>query len=204
MNGKPRLFGLALAVLLMLAVACGDDNAQEAADPTATVAAPEATATVVPASATNTPPSTDGATGIPELDAVIDALRSGDPEALRPLLRYMEVTCRTEGEVGATECELFPFSVCEAPEMFGPETIGPALSVLTESEVYAVYRAAAHERYPAEYVAVVSDTSPDADGFAWAVLIEDGRIFRMHFSCAVLAEEFAEQFDDPVLPPQLP
>lgn len=200
MNRNLLLFGLALAIVLILAVGCGEDSVQESADPTATVA----TATEVPVPITRTPPSADGATGIPELDAVIDALRSGEPETLRPLLRYMEVTCRTEGEVEATECELFPFSVCEAPEMLRPETIGPALSVLTESELYAVYRAADHERYPAEYVAIVSDTSPNADGFAWAVLIEDGRIFRMHFSCAAPADEFAEGFDNPVLPPQLP
>lgn len=211
MNVKPHLIGLALTILLVIAVACGGDGSPEPADTPAT----EATATVVPVSATSTPPGADGATGIPELDVVIDALRSGDPDTLRPLIEFRKVACSPEGQIltGAPECgpdeedgelvDVFNYGVCEG-QFLRPQQIGQALSVLAEIELYAVYRATDHERYPAEYVAVVSSTSPAAEGLGWAVLIEDGRIFRLSFSCAVPTEEFAEQFQDVVLPPQLP
>ncbi len=210
MNRKLSLFGFALAILVILAVACGEDSAQESADPTAKVA----TATEVPVSATSTPPGTEGATGIPELDAVIDALRSSDPDALRPLIGFRKVACIPGGLIftGAPDCmpdeedgelvDVFSYAACEG-EYIRPQAIDRidrVVSVLTEYELYAVYRAPDDERYPAEYVAIVSDDA----GLGWAVLIEDGHIFRMHFSCAAPAAEFAEQFDNPVLPPQSP
>ena len=205
---KPLLIGMALTLLLVLAVACGEDDSQEPTE----IPATEATATVVGASATSTPPGTEGITGIPELDVVIEALRSGDAETLRPLIEYREVACNTDFEVGLTGCtadeeagdlvEVFHFAVCEGQNL-RPEFIDQALDVLAETELYAVYRAPDDEHFPAEYLAVVSSTSSDTDGVAWAVFIEDGRIFGLVFSCALPAEEFAERFQDAVLPPVL-
>lgn len=98
---------------------------------------------------------------------------------------------------------MFSYVVCEG-DFLRPQEIDRIVSVLTESELYAVYLAEDDERYPAEYVAIVSDTSPNAAGLASAILIEDGRIVGLSFSCALPPEEFAEQFDNPVLPPQSP
>lgn len=92
MNGRLHLFGLALTILLILTVACGEDSARESVDPSATLA----TATVA-VSATSTPSTTEGATGIPELDAVVDALRSGDAETLRPLIEFRPVALQPGG-----------------------------------------------------------------------------------------------------------
>lgn len=209
---KLLLIGMALTTVLVLAVACGDDDSQEPADTPTTEATAGATATVEVAPETGTPPETEGATGIPELDTVIDALRSGDAEALRPLIEYREVACKADLQIGAPGCgpdqedgdlvEVFTYGACEG-EFLRPEAIDLALDVLTETELYAVYRAPDDERYPAEFVAVVSSTSADTDGLGWAVLIQDGRIFRLSFSCAAPAEEFAERFRDIVLPPVL-
>lgn len=209
MNGKILLTAMALTIVFVLAAACGGGDSEEPADTPAT----EATATVAVASETSTPPGTEGATGIPELDAVIDALRSGDVETLRPLIEYREVACNADPQIGAPVCgpdeedgelvEVFSYGACEG-EFLRPEAIDLALDVLAETELYAVYRAPDDERYPAEFVAVVSSTSSDTDGLAWAVLIQDGRIFTLSFSCAAPAEEFAERFQDVVLSPVLP
>ncbi len=231
MNRKPYLFGLAIAILVILAVACGEDNAKESADPSATVAtatvatatdvpvsvdpsATVATATDVPVSSTSTPPTTEGATGIPELDTVIDALRSGDADKLRPLLEFSEVSCNTDGQVGLTMCaadeeagdlvEVFQFVVCEGQSLRRGE-IDRALSVLTESELYAVYRAPEDSRFCGEYVALISaPTLSGLEDLAWEVVVQDGRIVLLAFTCSLSTEEYAEGFDNPVLPPQLP
>lgn len=209
---------MATAILFVFAIACGEDDSQAPAG-TAIIEAKEATetraatATTVraPATATSTTGAAAGSSGIPELDVVIDALRSGDAETLRPLLGFSEVACNTEGFVGLTMCrpgeeagelvEVFRFIVCEGQNL-RPDDLGQALNVLAEAELYAVYLAPDDERYlDADYVALVSFAAPVEERVAWEVHVEDGRIVKLGFTCAVPIEEYAEQFQDAVLPP---
>ena len=39
-------------------------------------------------------------TGVPDVDAVVQAVLSGDQEALRGFVRYMPVACSTKSEIG--------------------------------------------------------------------------------------------------------
>jgi len=74
-----------IAAAAALAAGCGDgDDGGGGATATAVVPTPEATATPLP----DEPLPTAGLTGIPELDAVIDAIRSGDGQAIGDRIKY--------------------------------------------------------------------------------------------------------------------
>src|SRR3990172_11819411 len=99
--------GTVLAILASVAMAC--DDGEEAA-PTPTAPATEAATATAPATAPLTPPT--GRTGIPELDAVIDAMVTdhGQKEtpALAALIGFTQVPCISTPEgIGAPPlCEL--------------------------------------------------------------------------------------------------
>ena len=202
---------LTICVAAVLAAACGDgDDGDET--PTTTVAQPtsQPSATSLP----DEPLPTAGLTGIPELDAVIEALRSRDAEALRPLIAYSQVTCDPAGQVisGLPECrpgeqdgqlvEVFRYTACEG-QYLRPDEIDEALSILAGTALYAVFESPQDQVYDSEYVAVVSDQSPDRTNLGWQVEITGGRIVAFRFSCATTPEDLigAQGLTDPLLAP---
>lgn len=107
-------------------------------------------------------------TAIPDVDAVLAAVESGDPQALRNLVRFTTVACtKAEGLGGPPKCreneaegtlvQVLPILGPEGHHMNEAELAGfPGLSVLG---LYAVYRvsdtAYSEEAYPAGEYAVM-------------------------------------------------
>lgn len=201
---------LTICAAAVLVASCGDDNEEATSISTAAAPTAEATATTVP----ETPISTAGLTGVAELDAVIDAIRSGNMEALRPLIAYSQFACSPEGQVitGQPECrpgerdqqlvEVFRYTACEG-QYLRPDEIDMALSILAGTALYAVFPAPQDDMYDSEYVAVVSDRSPDRTNLAWEVEIAGGRIAAFRFSCAGTPEQLIESrgLTEPLLAP---
>jgi hypothetical protein len=98
-----------LLVSFVLAAACFDDD-DSGTEPTAPIAIAPATSTGAPTAEPRTPPPPDGessdrTTGVPELDAVIEAVESHDSAALRELIEFQTFTCTTAlGEGGPPKC----------------------------------------------------------------------------------------------------
>lgn len=107
-------------------------------------------------------------TGIPDIDVVLDAVESGDPNALRELFRYTRTSCTNaeglggppkcrDGEAAGTMVEVLPFLGPEG-SFLRVDEVGdfPGLNV---TGLYAVYqvseKAYSDEDYPAgEYAAI--------------------------------------------------
>lgn len=188
-GGLAVLRGLVAAIVLFAAgtlLACGGRSPDE---PTPVPSAePTTQPTPVP-----TPDATANArrTGIPEVDAVIDAVLSRDAAQLRTLVRFQRVACigPTPGNLGA----LF----CEDGELEGTEsTVLPAVTCegyyIREEELtlddptlnlYAVHRTEGGG-YSIVFSRVVNDNL-----WSMAVNMEDAEVTSLNFGCADSPEE---------------
>jgi len=208
-----------VGLLLVAALAFGAACRGGASQPTqTTLSSPEtrATATVPP-----------GTTGIAELNPVIDALRSGDPAAVRQLIEFTELPCI--GPVPGPEYG----PLCEANEADGelvdvyfdlvcdetylrPRQAEELAARLASSTLYAVYRVPpdygfadasyADLGFPPEYVAVLSSAAPGFPDAGLETVIHHGRIIADHWSCTDHVRDFVQLrgLTDAVLPPQKP
>ena len=204
---------LPLVLLLGLTLgfaACGDGGGQDRATPT-TAAQPSPTA------------ATSRRTDIPEVDAVLDAVESGDPDRVSALLRFTPILC--EPSTPYFHCgldhegslvDVIPISICEEalsdrhgvdaylratlvdPALYGVYKAPPGL----EQRTYGVYP-------PAEYIAVFS-RQPLAGREVLAVAIDRGEIVKVFFAtpfppstCASTPAEIvaALGLEDAILPP---
>ena len=226
---KPSTLVLTVAAFaLVVAVASACDGGDKG-EPTATATVAPTTTPAATGDLTATPAATGeatvstGRTGIPELDAFIDALIADhgkkETPALAALIGFTQIPCTTtpEGIGGPPLCQLneeegelvevFSYGACEG-EYLRPHQIDRVLNLLAGAELYAIYRPSAGGRYSGDYVAVVTDTAAERErtGLAWAVEIDDGKIVGLSFSCAAEPEEFVQQFapEDVVLPPDTP
>jgi hypothetical protein len=195
------IFGAALA-----SFACSDDGGDEPeAAATTEVTAPGGDGT------TPTAGSAERRTGIPEVDAVIDALEARDVESLTAIVELQPVACigPTPASLGALFCQegeaegavsnVLPVSNCESSyvrEPDVPETIGEYAGSLVG--LYAVY--------PVDVAfALVYERSGEGDlaTRSGTVTVTGGRIRALNYGCAQSPEELVEStgFGDPVLPP---
>jgi hypothetical protein len=193
-------------LLALLALACKGEGGP-ASTPTAAPATPTPTATETPV------------VGAPaEVQAIVDAALSGDPEELRALVGYTKVGCITtpqgigqpplcrEGEAEGTPVDVLWVAACEGGHVRADE-IDDTLSMLSGLGFYAVYRwPEAFDQPPvaAEYAAIFSRTSPQGEALAVQLLIEDRRLVAVKFGCGETPEQLVEfeQLEDVVLPPQ--
>lgn len=209
----PVLFTLGLA---FGAVACGEGDDQSRV--TATEGAQLSPTSV----GTRTPPS-GSRTDIPEVDAILDAIESGEPDRIGSLLRFTPspcvspastgglVVCRPDQAVG-TPVDILPVSVCEETFMTR-QVIDPYLETLAEVFLHGVYKAPPGIEPPAQYVAVFSK-SPQERWPGLAVAIDQGQIVKFFFAmpipdsnfCAQTSEEIVEGLGlkEIVLPPVEP
>lgn len=138
------LLGVALG-----AAACGDDNGEVA--PTADVgptATSESTAEPSPTSPETATPSVRR-TGIPEVDAVLDAVESGEIEPVVELVRFESIPCEPPGSALEVACkpdeptgapvEVVLSSSCEGDLFLRREEIDD--SYLGNLRVHAIYQA---------------------------------------------------------------
>ena len=153
---------------------------------------------------TLTPASKDGAsvperTGIVDLDAIIEGFVSHDTKPLLSLLRYTTVPCTHAGGLGGppacrpdqeegTPVERMPVSSCEL-EWRPPHEFERTLASLVMADIYGVYRATSEVYFTGDYVIVLSD--PEMT-IGTEVVIEDGRIVAVDFSCVLPPEELVE------------
>ena len=171
--GKAFLVG-ALALLVALSPACGDDDDGGARR-----------------------------TGVAELDAVIDAVESQDVDALRALLVFQTLACTTEfgpggppkcaeDEAEGTEVEVFAYSSCEPGWLRDDEALTAALddAVVNLPAIYAAFAPPADflvgQARP-EYVLLFDGDDPRVDeaGYSRGLLVgvEAGRIAAITPGC---------------------
>ncbi|MCI0777299.1 MAG: hypothetical protein J4N95_03895 [Chloroflexi bacterium] len=174
-------------------VACGDNGApQPTAEPTQTILP---TATDVPSGAL---------TGIPELDAVLGALFSGDEDAIRSLVRFTPTACEKQpaglgsppqclgDEPDGTFVDVYLHGYCEGVYIRPEDMAVRYLSLATPgASIYAVYRHPEQLWPPGEFVAVYTDSLAEpAPVNVRSVFITDGRIVGSFSGCGGTPEDY--------------
>lgn len=202
---------LASSAIALASLACGGNGAPGTAAtprPTATAAAPTP---VGPAEPGVSP--VPRATGIPAVDAVIDALASGDPARVRSVVGYVRVPCEVDpqgigvppacraDEPEGTPVEVFRGAQCEGYYL-RPDEMDQTVQAIAglPLELYAVFEA--EGRWPeGDYVALFVIDRPERD--AVAATIAGGRMVGFHFGCAMTPESYLEFYrvSEFMLPP---
>ena len=151
--------------------------------------------TFLAACSSPTPAATDGypldtRTGLPDIDPVLAAVASGDPEELRGLIQYTHAPCtRKEGLGGPPKCtgneaegtvlEVLPYLGSEGSFIRKSEIAGwPGIDAAGLYAVFGVSENATREEYylPGEYVALFLQKD-NRNGVA--LQITDGRVVRV-------------------------
>ena len=145
-------------------------------------------------------PSSGRRTGIPEVDAVVAAVESAEPNRVRSLLRFTPFPCEAPGAAGPAICrtgqdegtpiDLFPISGCE-PGLFSRVEVGDSYlrgRGMGAPILHEVYRAPPGFEPPAEYIAVFSTTSVTWKGLAMA--INQRQIVKIFFAVPVSHANF--------------
>ena len=159
------------------------------------------------------PATTPRRTGIAEVDAILDAVESGEPERVLALLRFTSTPCVAgfcgPGEVVGTPVDVIPISICEEGSLRRDEVESWLAGALVEPTLYGVYRVPPGFEPPAKYVAVFS-RQPQAGREGLAVAIEQGKIVKIFFAmpippniCATTAAQIVGGLglEDALLPP---
>jgi hypothetical protein len=150
-----------------------------------------------------------GRIGVPEGDVVVQAVLSGDQEALGRLVRYEAVPCTTgpvqfggppecrEGEADGTVVDALRVASCEG-HYARRDGIEQALGYLMagKPKLYRVYQSSPSTWLPGDYTAVFSVEGPESGQvFGKALIIDDGEITSIDFGCGESPEEMARQFE---------
>jgi hypothetical protein len=196
--------GLLLAAALAFGAACRGGASQ----PTqTTLPSPETRAT-----ATVEPGPTDDRSLI---EPIIGALRSSDPEAIRPHVGFgfAQVSCGNSpaqespvpNSCNNTPEQVFLLGKCQN-EYLPPSQIQRALDVMAAMQLYAVYRVPPQFRSVGQYSAILIDQRPETAGQAWEAVISKEKIIALIFSCTTTPDKLIElrHYTDAVLPPQTP
>lgn len=205
------LLAAGMVAAVAAGIACGGEETESlVSSPTA---APSPTREPEPSP---TPTAGGRATGIPELDTVIEALRSGDPARVRSVVGYVRVPCEVEpqgtgappacrpGEPDGTPVEVFQGAQCEG-FYIRPDEMDETLETIAglPLDLYAVFEA--DGRWPeGDYVALfATDILDRPEPDAVAATIADERMVGFHFGCAMTPESYLEFYrvTEFVLPP---
>jgi len=192
------LVGCIALVVFAIAVACNDGETVIESPP----AVIGATATAAPSA---TPRAAEARTGIPEIDALIDALLVEPArerrQALRPLFGSTQLTCsfRTDRvgqnppcRIGEQEDQLvdaFEYDSCGA-NLLRADDIDDVVILLANATLDAVYRPSASAEGPGDYVAIIYHVI-GSERRAAQLPIRDGRIIAYLYSCTATPEDFA-------------
>ena len=222
MSWRTLLVAVAVIGLALGGVACGDDGQDEVTPATGAEGriTPTSATEPSPPSLSTLTPARGRRTGIPEVDAVVDAVESAEPDRVFDLFRFTPIPCEPPtSDTAAVHClpeepegtlvDLLPVSLCKDTR-FRRETVDEYLRVELEGPtLYAVYRAPPGlAQGPAQYVAVFSKPPPGARR-GLAVAIDQGQIVTIFFAkhtpnaCAQTAAELVESLglDNAVLAP---
>jgi len=179
---------------------------------------PASTSTAAPASPTPTATETPAAGAPAEVQAIVDAALSGDPQQLEPLVGYTKIDCTTsegiggpplcrEGEAAGTPVDVLSVGTCEGQYRRADEIDEMPLGLLSDLSLYAVYRWPQGSEPSADYALLLSTTAPARD--LWGVaelLVRGSRFVHVKFGCGETAQQLAEfqGLEDVVLPPPSP
>lgn len=189
MEIAPLLRALTFALVsCFLGLACSGDDSDPTPAATSSASTAETTASPVPETEG---PATPRATGITELDSLLEIIESSDAAKIRDLIDLQTLPCTTalglggppqcrEDETEGTEVSVFAFSVCE-PEWLREEQITPNLEEVLS---YTFMRYAAYEE-DENYVAVFEAEEEPIVGAAVAVsfTMDGGRIVKIWRIC---------------------
>jgi hypothetical protein len=151
-----------------------------------------------------------GRSGVPEVDAVVEALLTGDQEALRGMVEYGQVPCSTESGTGRELCrpdepdgtlvDAVVAADCEG-YFIRPDGIDVALGALLEGapKLYAVYKVpppSPNMSIGPDYVAVFSAKGP-APGqvFGRALGMGDGDVVAVNLGCGQSPEQLGQSLE---------
>jgi len=145
-------------------------------------------------------------TSVPQVDAVVQAVLSGDQEALGRLVRYEAVPCTTgpvqfggppecrEGEADGTVVDALRVASCEG-HYARRDGIEQALGYLVagKPKLYGVYQGSPSTWLPGGYTAVFSVEGPESGQvLGMVLLIDDGEIVSIDFGCGTSPEQLAK------------
>ncbi len=206
----PRIGAAVFFISTLLTTSCGSGG--HTSRQTAT---PGPTATVM---------SGANHTGISEVDAVIAAAQSRNPQELTTLLRYRSVACAAApiglgpfpqclaDEPNGTPVHVFPVGYCEGVYV-RPENISQLVLShlpLADSKLYAVYRLSPSDGfggvfYGGQYAVILSRplaTATQGVG-AWALVVGQGGVAGVAFGCGESPQQLVQvnQLVDVLLPP---
>ena len=155
-------------------------------------------------------------TGVPEVDAVVEAVLSGDQEALRGFVRYAPVACSIDSQMGVEFCrpdeedgtlvDALQLADCEGFYV-RPDEIDGTLAYLLggKPRLYGVYQASPSTFLPGDYTAVFAVEGPEpGQVFGTELLIDDGRIVWIDFGCGQSPEQLAQLLQQQPSPTPVP
>ncbi|MDO8615370.1 MAG: hypothetical protein Q7T33_06485 [Dehalococcoidia bacterium] len=198
-----RYAALIVPLVALLALACKGGGGP-ASTPTAAPASPTPTATAPPTAAAEVPA---------EVQAVIDAALSGDPEAMRALVVYTKIGCITEefggpvcqpGEAAGTPVDVLSVGTCEGEYRRADELDEMPLGLLSDLSLYAVYRWPQDSEPAAEYAVLFSKAASAGDEIGVELLVQGERFVHVKFGCGETPAQLVQLqgLEDVVLPPQ--
>ncbi len=157
-------------------------------------------------------------TGVPEVNAVVQAVLSGDQEALRGFVRYAPVACTTgpleiggppecrPGEPDGTVVDALRVASCEG-HYARRDGIEQALGYLVagKPKLYRVYQSSPSTWLPGDYTAVFSVEGPESGQvFGKALIIDGGEITSIDFGCGESPEHLARDLEPSPTPTATP
>lgn len=194
--------GCIVLTTALLAPSCDGDK-EDRNGPQSPTAEIGATATPAPSA---TPRDVEARTGIPEIDAFIDALlvepARARREALRTFFGSTQQACSFRSDrvgqglnppcrIGEEERQIvdaFRFDSC-GTNLLRADAVDQPIILLGSASLYAVYRAPANAEQPADYIAIVYD---EIGGEAQATQLPflEGHIISYLFSCTQTPEDY--------------
>ena len=155
-------------------------------------------------------------TGVPEVDAVIQAVLAGDQETLRGFVRYAPVACSMDSQMGVEFCrpdeedgtlvDALQLADCEG-HYVRPDKIDGTLAYLLEGnpKLYGAYPGSPSASLPGDYTAVFSVQGPEpGQVFGVELLIDDGGIVFIDFGCGQSPEQLAQHLEQRPSPTPAP
>lgn len=214
---KTLFLALLISILALVAFACSDDDANPS-EPTTPTNPPVETPTSEPPTETPTAEPEEGEapeglyghgkrTGIPEIDAVLDAWEPGDIDALSALALLQEMECVTEvqGLGGPPECppgvddgttvQVMGAAACEGFWVY-EDGLGQLFQTFVDGfdgapyYLYAAWRADADQHLPAGFRIQFARSVADGDIFSPQVVLDEaGRIYYYLGGCSPAAPQ---------------
>ena len=210
------------AALVVTLAACTDDDAP---NPTPTSEANTAIATLSPTASpspsdpSRTPSANTQRTGIPKVDAAIDAMLAKDPTTVRTLIVYTPTACVADPEgIGAPpSCrgnevegdlvDVLPIAQCEGVFNRSDEISDESLT-LDDPRFEAVYRTNPGGYPPGSYMVIFSrkpyGDEPEGERWAASLVMTDAGITGIHYGCGQTVDQFIDfnNLADAVIPTQ--